>query len=209
MYTGNENWVRQDDRSRLPDVVTNNIIMLEGDDNKLNAVLQIIIRTSALIKTIPVSRMSFRDDNLVKRADDWRESGQQKRTSSKGAGLFIALSKAQRFPRRLRLNTLCDEFHSTCKSKWLLYLRATKKTGVNDDMTCLHVDERTRRQFRLPCMSCDHCTYWDYRSGVRRGLNDNTSHHFCKKLIHFSSESFVCAPWLEEAFHTRVLCSQT
>ena len=199
MYKGTEDWVRLDDRRVLEDAATCNIIILHGPQPELRSILTYIRQASAVTKTVPARPMSFRLPALIARVEAHRERRQQKRVSSSGAGLFVRLAKAKSQEDRAILDAQCDVLHRVNVKRWRLYLRACVRGAVPRTHS-----ERVARQFRLTCLSCSNITFWDSRSGIRRGLRDGKSHHFCKLLCGFTSESFKAAPWLEGAFRARV-----
>ena len=118
-------------------------------------------------------------------------------------GLFVRLKKSKTAAERSRLDTQCSALYHANKARWKLYLRAT---GFSRSVNVVRrVDNSVSERYCMSCVSCGRTTYWDCMSGVRRGVDDRRSHHFCKKLIDFSSDSFVKAPqWLKNAFCTRV-----
>ena len=201
MWVGNDDWVRHDERRVLEECSTCNLIVLHGDENKLQKILAMIRKQSPLVKRARVRPMSYRLPALVARAESYHEKGQQKRIANKGAGLFVQLKKAKTTERRQELNRECTQLYRRMQYRWQLYLR-TCWGPTFQSTTCPR--EKKQREYRLPCMSCGLTTFWDKHSGIRRGL-DLKSHHFCKKLIDFDSESFKRAPWLKLAFFTRVL----
>lgn len=198
MYSGTENWVRRDDRRILGDCSTCNIVVLHGEEAKLQLMLAQVHRASSATKHTPVQPMSYRLPVLVARAELYREQGQQKRVSNTGVGLFVSLKKAKSTEERRAYQAQCNALHRQNNYRWQLYLRACWRRQAT-----ISAHEKRQREFRLPCLSCGITTLWDHTSGIRRGL-DGVSHHFCKKLLGFNSKSFDSAPWLKAVFRARV-----
>ena len=197
MYTGNQNWVRRDDRHLLHDVVTCNVVVLTLDNvDTVQSILSIIRSLSATVLQTQVEAISYRHPELTARADAFHESNQQQRIATKGAALYLRLKNAKTDDERLHYQQLCSELYETNRNKWRLYLRATRRGRDNTN--------KPAEQYRIPCLSCGQLTFWHSSSGIRRDVLYSKCHHFCSKLIDFKSESFTRAPWLLQLFRERV-----
>lgn len=121
MHTGTENWVRSDDRRLLQDVTTCNLLVLQHDDvAKIETLLATIMATSTKIKSVAMpAPISYRNPELVARADAYREEGQQKRIPADGVGLFVRLKKAKTEEEKRMLDIKCAALHHANKYQYV------------------------------------------------------------------------------------------
>ena len=112
---------------------------------------------------------SFSDDNLVKRAVEFRSKTKCSRLPAHIRAFIIRDDPKASESDKVTARRLIQSLVSYCKKHWRLYV----DTIVN----------KTRSHgFPLKCLACGAKTRWDTRSGLRVGYLDGRDHQYCKKF---------------------------